>query len=96
MPPLHAPAATIDVRHLAPPDRHAAVLAAFRNLALDETIEIVNDHDPKPLYYRFRTETPGGFSWIYAESGPAVWRVSVRKLARAHGAGECCGVCGGS
>lgn len=92
--PAHT--ATIDVRHLAPPDRHATILAAFRALALDDAIEIVNDDDPKPLYYRFRVEVPGGFSWIYAQSGPDVWRVSVQKLARAHGAGECCGICGGS
>jgi len=94
--PQPRPAATIDVRHLAPPDRHAAVFAAFRALALDDTIEVVDAHDPQPLYHRFRVEVPGGFSWVCTHGGPDVWRVNVRKLARAHGAGECCGVCSGS
>lgn len=84
---------TIDVRNIPPPERHAAVFAAFRAIGLDDGLEIVNDHDPKPLYYQFQVETPGNFSWVYAQNGPEVWRVSIRKLARAHGAGECCGQC---
>ncbi len=91
----HSPA-TIDVRRIAAIEQGTAFLAAFRALALDGTLEIVDDHDPKALYFRLRAEAPGSFAWVYAQSGPDLWRVSVRKLARAHGAGECCGICGGS
>ena len=87
---------TIDVRRIAPVQRSDAVLSAFRATGLNAAIEIVDDHDPKPLFYRLKAEMPGGFSWIHAQSGPDVWRVSVQKLARAHGASECCGICGGS
>ena len=91
--PQHA--ATMDVRRLAPSHRHTSVLAAFRALAPDEAIEIVNDHDPKPLYHQFQAEAPDGFAWDYLENGPAVWRVNVRMLARAGSTGRCCGGCGG-
>jgi uncharacterized protein (DUF2249 family) len=88
--------ATIDIRRLAPAEQQAALLFAFRATGLNDAIEIVDEHDPKPLFYRLKAEMPGGFSWIYAQSGPDVWRVNVQKLARAHGAGECCGICSGS
>lgn len=84
---------TIDVRGIAPGDCHATVFAAFCSLGLDETLEIVSDHDGRPLYHHFQIEAPGNFSWVYGQSGPEVWRVCITKLARAHGSGECCGVC---
>jgi uncharacterized protein (DUF2249 family) len=58
-------------------------------------MELLNDHDPKPLYYQFKAELPGQFSWDYAQSGPEVWRVSIRKLKPSQGNGQCCGSCGG-
>jgi uncharacterized protein (DUF2249 family) len=85
----------LDLRNLAPQDRHARAFAAFDALRLGDACELVNDHDPQSLYHQFRTRSPGNFAWHYLESGPDAWRVSVRKLGRAHGAGECCGVCGG-
>jgi uncharacterized protein (DUF2249 family) len=87
---------TLDVRAIAPRDRHTTIFKAFRSLDTGAALEIVNDHDPKPLYYQFQAEMPGRFSWTYAESGPDVWRVAIRKLARPHGDGGCCGVCGGA
>lgn len=92
---LAAASATLDVRTLAPRDRHATIFAAFRDLAAGSAIEIVNDHDPKPLYDQFQAELPDSFAWAYVESGPEVWRVNIRKRARSHGDGGCCGVCGG-
>ena len=84
----------VDVRDIAPRERHAAIFAAFRALDVGEVLEVVDDQDPKPLYYQFQTEAPGNFSWVHVQSGPQVWRVQIQKLARAHGAGECCGRCG--
>lgn len=94
-----APAAAstvIDVREIAPRERHPRIFAAFRALSLGDALDIVNDHDPKPLYFQFQNEAPGNFSWEYLQNGPQVWRVQIKKLARAHGAGECCGHCGGA
>jgi len=43
---------------------------------------LVNDHDPKPLFYQFQAEHTGQFTWEYLEQGPAVWQV---RLGRANG-----------
>jgi len=83
----------IDVRGIAPRERHACIRDAFRNLGLGDVLEFVNDHDAKPLYREFQVEVPGDFSWCYLEAGPDVWRVSIKKLSRAYGEGECCGQC---
>jgi uncharacterized protein (DUF2249 family) len=87
--------ATIDVREVAPRERHPAILGAFRALGFGDVLEIVNDHDPKPLYDQLQAEAAGNFSWDSLQSGPEVWRVRSQKLARCHSAGECCGGCGG-
>lgn len=49
---------TIDLREIAPPDRHPAVIEAFEDLESGEALELVNDHDPKPLYYEMAAEVP--------------------------------------
>ena len=87
---------TVDVREIAPRARHPAVFSAFRNLAADDSMELVNDHDPRPLYFQFHEQMPGRFSWDYVEVGPEVWRVRITKLAGSHGNGQCCGSCGGA
>jgi uncharacterized protein (DUF2249 family) len=87
--------AALDLRTLAPQQRHASVFAAFDALPLGDAFELINDHNPQPLYHQFRGRAPGNFAWHTLQSGPDVWRISIQKLGRAHGAGECCGVCGG-
>ena len=44
--------ATIDVRTIAPRERHPLIFRTFGDLAAGEALQLVNDHDPKPLYYR--------------------------------------------
>lgn len=85
----------VDVRTIAPRDRHPLIFSTFKGLGASETMELVNDHDPKPLHYQFQAELPGKFSWEYLESGPDVWRVRIQRLATGHGNGQCCGSCGG-
>jgi len=87
---------TVDVRSIVPRERHPLIFSTFRGLAAGQSMELVNDHDPKPLYYQFQAEMPGTFSWDYLESGPDVWRVSIARLAPAHSDGRCCGSCGGN
>jgi uncharacterized protein (DUF2249 family) len=87
--------ARIDVREIAPRERHPLIFSTFRELGTAETMEIVNDHDPKPVYEQMQAEQPGRFAWDYLESGPAVWRVRITKLGKDHGKGQCCGSCGG-
>lgn len=72
---------TIDIREMAPRERHPLIFATFEGLPAGESFLLVNDHDPKPLYYQFRFEHTGQFSWDYEEQGPEVWRVRIGKLA---------------
>jgi uncharacterized protein (DUF2249 family) len=67
----------LDVRRLVPAQRHAQIFATFAELPTGTAFVLVNDHDPKPLYYQFAAEHPGEFTWDYAESGPSVWRVRI-------------------
>jgi len=87
---------TIDVRRIAPHDRHSVIFAAFNLLGSGEAMELVNDHDPKPLHAQFTSDLPGKFSWVYLEQGPATWRVAITRLASGHSNGGCCGGCGGA
>jgi uncharacterized protein (DUF2249 family) len=87
-------ASRVDVRTIAPRDRHPVIFATFRQLATGQSMELVNDHDPRPLYYQFDIELPGQFSWEYLEQGPDTWRVAITRTQSAHAAGSCCGSCG--
>ena len=88
--------ATVDVRTIAPRDRHPLIFPTFSALPAGQVMQLVNDHDPKPLYYQFEAEMPGAFGWDYLEQGPDTWRVAITKLKPAHSDGKCCGSCGGS
>jgi len=46
----------LDVRDLDPADRHPTIHAAFDDLEGGEVLTLVNDHDPKPLFYEFQAE----------------------------------------
>jgi uncharacterized protein (DUF2249 family) len=69
----------IDVRDTPPPQRHPLIFQTFEDLAPGESFILVNDHDPKPLYYQFKFEREGQFSWDYLESGPDTWQVRIAK-----------------
>lgn len=75
------PATTLDVRSEPPARRHELIFATFAALARDEAFELVNDHDPKPLYYQFEGEQTGRFSWEYLEEGPQVWRIRIGRTS---------------
>jgi len=85
----------IDVRSLACEERHSLIFSTFAGLAAGNALELVNDHDPRPLRNVFQAQYPDRFSWEYLEQGPETWRVSITKLAGGHGNGQCCGSCGG-
>ncbi len=72
---------TLDVRSVPPARRHTLIFETFEGLQPGEAFVLVNDHDPKPLYYQFQAERAGTFRWEYAEQGPEVWRVLIGKTA---------------
>ena len=86
----------VDVRRLPPRERHPTIFQTFRGLADGEAMELVNDHDPKPLFYQFQIEAPGQFLWQYLECGPETWRVRISRQASPQAKDSCCGGCGGA
>ncbi|WP_254767843.1 DUF2249 domain-containing protein [Salinilacihabitans rarus] len=46
----------LDVRDVPPVNRHPRIHDAFDELDPGETLTIVNDHEPKPLFYEFQAE----------------------------------------
>lgn len=87
------PITTVDVRAIAPRDRHPLIFSTFGRLAQGEAME-PSTTTTLPLYYQFQAEMPGDFDWRYLASGPDVWRVSITRTGKAgaaRAAGSCCG-----
>ena len=72
----------LDVRPIPPFQKHPTIFGRYHALTAGESFTLVNDHDPKPLYYQFAAEHAGAFEWEYLEVGP-VWRVRIGKPAEA-------------
>ncbi len=70
-------AVQLDVRDEPPARRHELIFNAFHALEPGAGFVLVNDHDPKPLYYQFAAEYPDTFVWEPLEAGPKVWRVRI-------------------
>ncbi len=72
---------TVDVRDVAPRERHPRIFDAFDRLTPGQALRLINDHDPKPLYYQLVAERPGQADWEYLEEGPEVWQVRIARVA---------------
>lgn len=70
---------TVDARAIMPMYRHQRIFETYESLQPGEKFLLINDHDPKPLYYQFQAEQAGQFTWQYVEQGPEVWRVLIGK-----------------
>ncbi len=70
----------IDVRPIEPREKHVRIFHMFYSLKSGEKMEIINDHDPRPLHYQMLAENDGQFEWNYLEEGPEVWRVEITKV----------------
>jgi uncharacterized protein (DUF2249 family) len=91
---------TIDVRTIPPRERHATIFATYDALQPGQALQLVNDHDPRPLRYQFDDRAYAQFDWTYLEAGPELWRVQISKLRAGKGpaagdsccsGGACCG-----
>jgi uncharacterized protein (DUF2249 family) len=71
----------LDVRTIQPRERHPMIFRTFDALKPGESFELVNDHNPQPLYYQFLHERPDLFDWEYREEGPEIWRVGITRKA---------------
>ena len=80
-PTMNEVAVTIDVREISPRERHPLIFNTFDGLTAGTAMLLINDHDPKPLYYQLKAERAGQLGWDYFEEGPEVWRVRITKNA---------------
>lgn len=69
----------LDIRPVVPREKHPTIFKTFDELQSGESFQLINDHDPMPLYYQFNAERPDQFGWAYVEKGPEIWRVNISK-----------------
>lgn len=82
----------LDVRVIEPRFKHPTIFDTFDSLNKGEAFVIINDHDPKPLYYQLLAERPNQFNWEYLQNGPEEWRVKIEKpLAQTKSEGKTMG-----
>ena len=72
---------TLDVREMAPWERHPRIFETFDALEVGDTLKLVNDHEPKPLYYQFMAEMPGRVEWESKQMAPQEWVALIKKVA---------------
>ncbi len=65
------------VPELEPRIKHATIFARFDALKKGESLTIINDHDPKPLYYQLQSQHGDTFDWEYLQDGPDEWRIKI-------------------
>jgi regulator of cell morphogenesis and NO signaling len=68
---------TLNVTLLEPRQKHPTIFSRFDALPAGGSLTILNDHDPKPLYYQLLGERGETFVWEYLEQGPEWWKVKI-------------------
>lgn len=72
---------TLDVRQMPPWERHPTIMQTFEEIEVGDAIKLVNDHEPKPLYYQFMAEMPGRVEWESSQLGLREWVAMIKKVA---------------
>src|SRR5579875_1590781 len=69
----------LNVTELQPAIKHPTIFEWFDVLQPGQAFYILNDHDPKPLYYQMLAIRGKVFDWKYEEKGPQIWKVLIKK-----------------
>ncbi|HEX7055877.1 MAG TPA: DUF2249 domain-containing protein [Bacilli bacterium] len=72
--------ATVKVTEYPPHLKHKVIFETFSGLQAGEAMEIINDHDPRPLKFQFEDQYPDHFTWEYLEKGPEVFRIKIGRV----------------
>ncbi len=72
----------LDVRSLAPAQRHQLIFSTIDRLEAGRNLTLVNDHDPLPLRYQLEATRGNSFSWEYLEQGPKTWKVRIGRRSQ--------------
>ncbi len=70
-----------DVRKIPCRTKHPLIFQRWADLPIGSHFILVNDHEPRPLYYQFAAEFPGVFVWETLVRGPEEFHVKITKLA---------------
>ncbi len=68
---------TVNATEYPPQIKHKVIFETFDALQSGEAMLLINDHDPKPLFFQFGIERPNQFTWEYMEQGPVTFRVKI-------------------
>jgi uncharacterized protein (DUF2249 family) len=71
----------IKVADIDPRYRHMVIFQLFEHLGRSDSLQLVTDHDPKPLRFQLEARHGSRCEWSYLEQGPDVWRVRLRRTA---------------
>lgn len=72
---------TIDVRGWPPAERHPAIFEKFNALKPGDTLTLINDHNPEPLYYQMKATREDFDAEAYSveEEAPGKWVAKFKK-----------------
>jgi len=72
---------TVDLTAVPVFQRHPMIFEAWEDLGVGETLQIKNDHDPKPLHYQFEEEYRDLYEWEYVKEGAEEWVVNITRIS---------------
>ncbi len=75
----------ITVKDIDPRHRHMLIQQLFEHLTPEASLQLVVDHDPKPLRFQFEARYGAQCRWNYLEKGPDTWRVRLQRQDAAGG-----------
>ncbi len=75
----------LDVRVFVPIERHRMLIEMFKELPVSAHFIFVNDHDPLPLFYEFRSIYGDVVGWEYLNRGGREWKVKVTRTEASQG-----------
>lgn len=71
----------VTVAKIDPRYRHLIISQLFEHLAPGSSLQLVVDHDPKPLRFQLEARYGARCDWAYLEQGPDIWRVRLRQAS---------------
>ena len=73
----------LDVRVIPPREKHPTIHSRLHELAVGESLTIVNDHDPRPLRFELEADHPGQF---HPPSAPISYEIAGSRAREARSA----------
>lgn len=62
------------MREIKPHIRHTIIFQLFEHLGQQSSLQLISDHDPKPMRLQLEAKHGDQCRWSYLEEGPDIWR----------------------